>query len=146
MPVLDGASLTISAGEWVGLSGATGAGKSTLGDLLTGLLPPDAGRILVDGRALDTELLGGWQRSIGHVSQSAYLMDDTIAANITLTPMGSGADQTRLAECARIAQLDPWVESLVDRYDTIVGERGQRLSGGQRQRIAIARALYKDAS
>ena len=144
--VLDGASFAITAGEWVGLSGPTGAGKSTLGDLVMGLLSPASGRILVDGRALDPALLGRWQQAVGHVSQSAYLLDDTIAANIALAPAAAGADSARIAECARIAQLDQWIATLPDGYGTIVGERGQRLSGGQRQRIAIARALYKQAA
>ena len=145
-PVLSRASLTIATGEWTGLSGPTGAGKSTLGDLLMGLLMPDEGRILVDGQPLNAGLIGSWQRSIGHVSQSAYLLDDTIAANITLDHQGSAADPERIAECAGIAQLDPWAAGLPRGHETIVGERGQRLSGGQRQRIAIARALYKGAT
>lgn len=145
-PVLAGADLEIAAGEWVGLSGATGAGKSTLGDLLMGLLVPDAGTIAVDGRTLGPELIAGWQRSIGHVSQSTYLVDDSIAANIALAPGAGETDLDRIAECARLAQLDGWIAGLPEGFDTAVGERGRRLSGGQRQRIAIARALYKGAS
>ena len=145
-PVIDGASLTVASGEWVGLTGQTGVGKSTLGDLLMGLLQPDSGRILVDGQALTPDLLPQWQRAIGHVSQSAYLLDDTIAANIALMPGGRNADRKLIVECGRIAQLDQWVTDLAEGYDTIAGERGQRLSGGQRQRIAIARALYKGAA
>ncbi|WP_118857081.1 ABC transporter ATP-binding protein [Sphingomonas mesophila] len=159
--VLCGADFTIAAGEWVGLTGPTGSGKSTAGDLLMGLLQPTAGTILVDGAALDAATLPRWQRAIGHVSQSVYLIDDSIDANITLAPAVDGAaraverdgiasdsaeaDRIRVADCASIAQLDEWLATLPDGLDTRVGERGKRLSGGQRQRIAIARALYKDA-
>lgn len=145
-PVLDRAGFAIAAGEWIGLTGSSGTGKSTLGDLLMGLLSPDGGRILVDGRPLTPDLVGRWQRTVGHVSQSAYLIDDTIAANIALRPGAAVAKPDLITDCARIAQLDEWVAGLTDGYDTIVGERGQRLSGGQRQRIAIARALYKGAA
>ena len=142
-PVVAGADLAIAAGEWLGLTGPTGAGKSTVGDLLMGLLDPDEGEILVDGGRLTPRAIKGWQQAIGHVSQSAYLIDDSIAANVALLPGGAGVDSTRLAECTRIAQLEDWIAQLPDGYATLVGERGQRVSGGQRQRIAIARALYK---
>ena len=142
-PVLDGASFTVTAGEWVGLTGPTGAGKSTLADLIMGLLTPDTGRITIDGEALTPALLRRWQRALGHVSQSAYLLDDSIVANIALTPQVTEEDHSLIAECARIAQLDPVIAGLPAGLNSIVGESGRRLSGGQRQRIAIARALYK---
>lgn len=145
-PVLDGVSFAIAAGEWIGLTGPTGAGKSTLGDLMMGLLVPDSGQVLIDGDALTGARHGRWQQAIGHVSQSVYLLDDTIAANIALASDAADADTARIAESARIAQLAGWIASLRDGYGTIVGERGQRLSGGQRQRIALARALYKDSA
>ncbi|QIK96137.1 ABC transporter ATP-binding protein [Sphingomonas sp. HDW15A] len=145
VPVLEGASFTIKRGEWLGLSGATGAGKSTIGDLALGLLTPDAGEIRIDDHLLRGDAVQRWQRSVAHVSQSVYLLDDTIAANIALAPREAGIDLARIANCAAIAQLEDWVEGLPDRWQTLVGERGGRLSGGQRQRIGIARALYKNA-
>ena len=143
--VLDHAGLRIERGEWLGLSGSTGSGKSTTGDLAMGLLTPDAGEILIDDAALGSGLMQRWQRTVAHVSQSVYLLDESIAANIALTPSNKHIDWRRVQECAKIAQLDDWVAELEEGLGMIVGEQGRRLSGGQRQRIGIARALYKDA-
>ena len=143
--VLRDVSLNIGKGERIGLIGTTGSGKSTLTDLLLGLLTPTAGRILVDREPLNDQSLAGWQAQVAHVPQSIYLTDDTIARNIAF---GIHADQVNLElveSAARSAGLHEFIESLPERYDTRCGERGIRLSGGQRQRIGIARALYRQA-
>lgn len=145
MCVLEDASFTIERGEWLAIAGSTGSGKSTVGDLAMGLLTPDTGQITVDGALLSGNLVQPWQRSVAHVSQQVYLLDDNVAANIALAPAGSFVDWERVANCASIAQLDRWIADLPAGLHTMVGEEGRRLSGGQRQRIGIARALYKNA-
>lgn len=138
-------SLTIPAGASVGIVGGTGAGKTTLIDLLLGLLTPQSGKIRVDGTPISPVNVKGWQASIGYVPQSIFLADTSIAENIALGTPRDQIDMGRIAECARMAQLDHFVEThLPDGYDTTIGESGVRLSGGQRQRIGIARALYHD--
>jgi ATP-binding cassette subfamily B protein len=138
-------SLEIPRGARVGISGPTGSGKSTLLDLLMGLLEPDSGRVLIDGRALDAETRALWQAQMAHVPQAVYLADDSIAANIAFGVEPREVDVERLRAVAAAAQLESFVAGLPSGYDTKVGERGIRLSGGQRQRIGIARALYKKA-
>jgi ATP-binding cassette subfamily B protein len=140
---LAGVDLRIAAGEHVGIAGATGGGKSTLLDLLMGLLEPDEGTILVDGRPLDAVSRPAWQAGLAHVPQSIYLADDTIAANIAFPRQAEGMDPERLGAAVRAAQLESFVAGLPEGLETYVGERGVRLSGGQRQRIGIARALYR---
>jgi ATP-binding cassette subfamily B protein len=136
-------SFRIRAGEHVGIAGATGGGKSTLLDLLMGLLEPDEGRILVDGRPLDSANRPAWQAGLAHVPQTIYLADDSIAANIAFPRRPEGMDRELLAAAVRAAQLETFLAGLPDGLDTYVGERGVRLSGGQRQRIGLARALYR---
>jgi len=140
--VLRDVSLTIQRGERVALVGPTGSGKSTLADILMGLLPPTSGRLLIDGREVDSE---AWQANIAHVPQSIFLADTSIAENIALGIPAAEVDRKRLEAAARQAQIAGFIESLPKAYATTVGERGVRLSGGQRQRIGIARALYKQA-
>ena len=144
-PVIRNLDCTIAAGEWVGLAGPTGSGKSTLADLLMGLIEPDDGHILVDGRPLTRETRRAWQANVAHVPQFIYLADDSISANITLGQAPDAIDQARLDQAVRAAQLDGFVASLPEGLDSRVGERGVQLSGGQRQRIGLARALYRDA-
>jgi ATP-binding cassette subfamily C protein len=141
-PVLSDVNLTIRRGESVGIVGATGAGKSTLIDLILGLLEPTAGRIAIDGVDV-ARARRSWQRRIGYVPQAAFLFDDTIARNVALGVPRAEIDAARLDECLRMAQLADFVAALPDGAETQIGERGIRLSGGQRQRIAIARALYR---
>ncbi|HEX9963552.1 MAG TPA: ABC transporter ATP-binding protein [Allosphingosinicella sp.] len=136
-------SFRIRPGEHVGIAGPTGGGKSTLLDLLMGLLEPEDGAILVDGRPLDAVTRPAWQAGLAHVPQAIYLADDTIAANIAFPRGAEGMDKERLAEAVRAAQLDAFLDGLPEGLDTYVGERGVRLSGGQRQRIGLARALYR---
>ncbi len=143
--VLGGLSLTIAAGSRVGVVGGTGAGKTTMIDLLLGLLVPGSGTIEVDGVALEGARIRAWQQTIGYVPQAIFLTDDTVAANIAFGLPRAAVDRARVERAARIANLHDFVTAdLPQGYDTMVGERGVRLSGGQRQRIGIARALYHD--
>jgi ATP-binding cassette subfamily B protein len=142
---LRGVGLTIRRGSRIGVLGPTGGGKSTLLDLLMGLLEPSEGEISIDGRPLDDGSRAGWQAQIAHVPQSIYLTDDSIAANVAFGVPRDSIDPGRVEAAARAAHLDRFVGELDEGYGTVVGERGIRLSGGQRQRIGIARALYKQA-
>ena len=144
-PALDDVSLVIPRGCVVALVGPTGSGKSTLVDVVMGLLPPSKGRILVDDVPLTGTNRERWHRSVAHVPQSIFLADTTIEQNIALSLPGVRLDRHRIVDAAKKAQLHDFVLSLPKGYETYVGERGVRLSGGQRQRLGIARAIYKDA-
>lgn len=136
-------SLTIRARTMVGIVGVTGSGKTTVADLLLGLLRPTSGEILVDGIPITPENVRAWQRRIGYVPQQIFLSDATIAENIAFGVPAHEIDLDAVRHAAKIANLDRFVTSeLPQGYDTVVGERGVRLSGGQRQRLGIARALY----
>jgi ABC-type multidrug transport system fused ATPase/permease subunit len=137
--------LTIRKGEKIGIRGTSGAGKTTLFNLLLGFLTPTEGEITIDGKKLDHTLSRRWQTSIGYVSQSVYIEDSTIAGNIALGVDPDKIDRERLADVIRRARLEEFVGQLSKGADTPIGECGNRLSGGQRQRIGIARALYKQA-
>ena len=142
-PSLSGLSLTIPARTTIGIVGGTGAGKTTLIDLVLGLLRPDSGEILVDGQVVSDQRVRSWQKSLGYVPQAIFLSDDTVAANIAFGIDKEHIDDAAVERAAKIANLHDFVtEELPQSYDTMVGERGVRLSGGQRQRIGIARALY----
>ena len=143
--VLVDIDLRIRRGEKIGIVGPTGSGKSTLVDLLMGLLSPVSGRFTVDGCEITPSNAVAWQRHIAHVPQSIYLSDASIAENIAFGIEAGKIDRSRLERAARAAQIHDHVASLPEGYSTPVGERGVRLSGGQRQRIGIARALYKGA-
>ena len=140
---LDRVSFTINRGESVGIVGPTGAGKSTLVDVLLGLLPPTSGRVVIDGEPLEGRERA-WQRQIGYVSQNIYLLDDSLRRNIAFGIADSAIDEARLQTAVALARLVEVVAALPLKLETIVGENGVRLSGGQRQRVAIARALYHD--
>lgn len=143
---ISGIALTIHAGEKIGVVGGTGAGKTTLADVILGLLRPQAGRLLADGVAVTGDNIRAWQQTVGYVPQEIFLSDATISENIALGVPAEEVDPARVLRAARAAQIDDFVrEELARGYDTRVGERGVRLSGGQRQRIGIARALYHDA-
>ena len=147
--VIHSLDLEIRKGERIGLIGSTGCGKSTLVDLLMGLLPPTCGQLLVDGVDLydseNPELLLGWRSTVAHVPQNIYLADSSIAENIAFGVPVSSIDMERVKRASQQAQISSFIESCPEGYASFVGERGVRLSGGQ-QRLGIARALYKDAS
>lgn len=139
--VLCGFSLDIRAGSTVAIVGASGAGKSSIARLLLRLIDPGSGRVLWDGIDISRIDVASLRRRIGVVPQDTSLLDDTIAANIAIGC--PGATPAEIEEAGRAARLQDFVESLPERYDTRVGERGLKLSGGERQRIAIARALLR---
>lgn len=143
--VLRGISLRIPCGSRVGFVGKTGSGKSTLIDLIMGLLDATHGSVKIDGQPLSAMNRRAWHARIAHVPQVIYLSDATIAENIAFGLGTDEIDMTRVELAARMAQIADHIEALPDGYKTQVGERGVRLSGGQRQRIGIARALYKRA-
>lgn len=148
--VIQALDLEIQRGERIGLIGSTGSGKSTLIDILMGLLPPTEGCLLVDGVDLhdpkNVEFLLGWRAAVAHVPQSIYLADSSIAENIAFGVPHQAIDMAQVKRAAEHAQIAGFIESSPEAYGSFVGERGIRLSGGQRQRIGIARALYKQAS
>jgi len=138
-------SLEIPVGAKIGLVGSTGCGKTTLVDLLLGLLHPSRGQILVDDVVVTHDNCRAWQQTLGYVQQDVFLADTSLVGNIALGEHSDAVDSNRAIRCATIADLDAFVTAdLPDGYYTMVGERGVRLSGGQRQRIGIARALYRD--
>ena len=141
-PALDEVSLHVAAGQTVALVGPSGAGKTSLVNLLPRFLDPTAGQVLLDGVPLPQWDLAALRRQFAFVSQDVVLFNDSVAANVTL---GAPADAARLREALAGAHLLEFVESLPQGVDTTVGHNGSQLSGGQRQRLAIARALYKDA-
>ena len=143
--VLRGLNLRIPRGSRVGFIGSTGSGKSTLIDVLMGLLTPVQGSVLVDGQPVFPDQTRGWQAHLAHVPQSIFLADISIAENIAFGVPPDQLDRERVRAAARQAQIADAIEAWTNGYDTLVGERGVRLSGGQRQRVGIARALYKRA-
>lgn len=139
---LAGIHLEVRRSMTLGIVGPTGGGKTTLADIIIGLLEPTSGRVTVDGTDIQ-ENLRGWRQNLGVVPQSVFLLDDTLRRNIAFGLPDEKIDDIRLAEAIRLAQLEDFVDRLPDGLDSVVGERGVRISGGQRQRVAIARALYR---
>ena len=142
-PALSDVNLSIRPGEVVGICGPTGGGKTTLTDLITGILPPTTGEVRVDGIDIQ-EAIPAWFAKLGVVPQMVFLVDDTLRRNIALGIPDDEIDEAAVAEAVHLAQLEDFVDSLPEGLETEVGERGVRVSGGQRQRIAIARALYRE--
>jgi subfamily B ATP-binding cassette protein MsbA len=142
-PALSGIDLTIRRGETVAIVGPSGAGKTTLVNLLPRLYDPTAGRIAFDGADLRDATLASLRRQVGLVTQETILFDTTVAENIAYGEASPSPERLRAA--ARAAVADEFIEQLPLGYETPVGEGASRLSGGQRQRLAIARAIYKDA-
>ena len=141
--VLSDVSFTIPKGTFVGIVGPSGAGKTTFVDILLGLLPPNSGTICVDGQDIRTNI-AGWLDNIAYVPQSIYLIDGSIKDNIAFGVAPQDVDDGQVQKVLKMAELYEFVQTLPQKEDTSVGDRGARLSGGQRQRIGIARALYHD--
>ena len=142
--VFDALDFELNYGEVIGIIGPSGVGKSTLTNLIVGFLYSFEGEFRVDGKQIDTTNLVQWRKQLGYVSQSIYLTDDTIRANIAFGEEPHEIDDERMERAIKKAQLYTLIQSLPNKLDSIVGERGAQLSGGQQQRIGIARALYHE--
>ena len=145
-PVLKDINITIRKNEIIGVVGDTGCGKSTLCDVIMGLLEPKTGRVLIDGTVLDNDNRTSWFDHISHVPQDIYLSDDSILRNIAFGIPENEIDREKVNGCLKKSNAYEFVNSFNEKLQTVVGERGMSLSGGQRQRIGIARALYKSPS
>ncbi len=144
-PAVKDVSLQVPVNAAIGLIGSTGSGKTTLVDIILGLLKPQQGQLLVDGEEITSDNVRKWQRSIGYVPQHISLGDVSVAENIAFGLTKGEFDQEAVERAAKVANLHEFVvNELPLGYDTVIGERGVRLSGGQRQRIGIARAMYHD--
>ncbi len=141
--IFDHADMEIPVGAAVGIVGASGAGKTTVVDILLGLLDIQTGGVYADGVSIK-ENYRSWLKNVGYIPQMIFMLDDTIRKNVAFGIAGEEIDEERLWEVLKEAQLDEFVKSLPEGADTSIGERGIRISGGQRQRIGIARALYYD--
>lgn len=140
--LLDELSLEVSVGEWVGVVGSTGAGKTTVLDLMSGLLVPTQGEVKVGGKLLTPEVMPSWHQQIGVVPQDVFLVDDTLERNVAFGLSANDVDRQGVIEACHLAGLDELVANLALGVETPLGERGLRLSGGERQRVGLARALY----
>tara|TARA_Y100000590_G_scaffold377459_1_gene443688 strand:- start:374 stop:2101 length:1728 start_codon:yes stop_codon:yes gene_type:complete len=143
--VIENISLSVKKGEHIGIVGQSGCGKTTLLDLIIGLLECDNGEILVDSNKIES-IKYEWQKSIGYVQQKIYLTDDTIKNNIAFGIPDSEFDQEKFNRAIKLSKLEKLLNTLPSRENTLVGENGMKISGGQIQRIGIARALYNDPS
>lgn len=144
-PALQNINLEIPVGSYIGIAGASGAGKTTLVDIILGLLRPCQGAIRIDGTEIKENNLRAWQQALGYVPQDIFLTDATVAENIALGVPRDQINHDQVVQCAKMAQIHDFVlNHLPQQYESVVGERGSRISGGQRQRIGIARALYHD--
>ena len=141
--IFENLNFQIDHGDCIGIIGTTGSGKSTLVDLICGLLRPEKGEILINNKNLIGNEIN-WRFKIGYVPQNYYLLDGSIVENIAFGQKKDKIDKNKLNNSIKYAQLDDFIHSLENKLDTKVGERGIRLSGGQKQRLAIARALYFD--
>jgi ATP-binding cassette subfamily B protein len=142
--ILDNFNFIINKGESVAIIGSSGKGKSTLVDIMIGLLEPTQGSIYIDEQKIEKKNVNDWRSKISHVPQEYFIIDDTISNNIAFTLDKKNIDKNNLIKSAKIAELHDFIMSLPNQYETQVGEEGSLLSGGQRQRLAIARALYKN--
>ena len=141
--MLNNASLFVKKGQTVGIIGKTGSGKSTLMQILIGLLKPDSGNVFFEDKNI-SEDLKGWQQKISYVSQSIFLFDETLRTNITFENEITKIDQENLEKAIEVAELKNKILSLPKGLDENVGTDGIKLSGGEKQRIALARAIYKN--
>jgi ATP-binding cassette subfamily C protein CydD len=142
-PSLHGVDFSLNSGKRVALVGKSGSGKSTIASLMLGFIQPDSGEILVDGISLNQFNLNDWRQNISWVPQFPYVFHDTVEANLRIAKPNAAIEEI-INACER-AYLADEIETLPERYNTVVGERGAFLSGGQAQRMAIARAYLKDA-
>lgn len=138
--ILDGVSLKIYKNDKIGIVGKSGAGKTTLINVILGLLPVNGGNIIIDNKKIRKNFV--WKNNIGYVPQEVFLIDDTIKNNIILGSAKTKINEVDLIRSAKLAQLHDFIMELPDKYNTIVGERGSNLSAGQRQRLGVARALF----
>ena len=143
--VIKNLNLEIKKNSFTGIIGKSGTGKSTVVDLIMGIIEPTSGNIFVDDQNIK-ENIKGWQKNIGYVSQSIFLLDESIKSNIAFGVKEGEIDNERLNQALSDAQLSEFIKNLPDGIDTIVGEKGINLSGGQIQRIGIARELYRKPS
>ena len=143
--VINDFNLLIKKGSRIGFVGKTGSGKSTIMDIVMGLLQPSKGTFKVDGKLVTKKNIRNWQRNVAHVPQSIFLSDASIAENIAFGIPFDEIDQSRVISVSKLAQIDRFIENFPKKYKAVIGERGVRLSGGQKQRIGIARALYNNA-
>jgi len=140
--IINGLNLTIKKGEMVGLIGSSGAGKTTIADLLLRLFYPDSGSILIDGKDINQINIKSWRKNVGYVSQDIFMLNDTIKNNIKF--YDDSVTKNDIIKATKMANIYSFIESLPRKLETVVGERGIKLSAGQRQRIALARVLAKD--
>jgi ATP-binding cassette, subfamily B, bacterial PglK len=144
-PTLKDINLTIPHRTMVGFVGATGSGKTTIGDIILGLHAINSGTLKVDGKCIDASNARSWQSTIGYVPQNIYLADASIASKIAFGAEEHDIDQEKVEQAAKIANIYQFIiNELPDQFETQLGERGVRFSGGQRQRVAIARAVYNN--
>lgn len=141
--IFNHADMEIPIGKAVGIVGTTGAGKSTVVDILLGLLKMKSGKVCADGVDINTDYFG-WLKNVGYIPQMIFMLDDTIRRNVAFGISDENISEERVWEVLKEAQLDEFIKTLPEGLDTTIGERGIRLSGGQRQRIGIARSLYND--
>jgi ABC-type multidrug transport system fused ATPase/permease subunit len=142
---LNGITVNFSRGTLNTIAGPSGSGKSTLADVVLGLLQPDSGALMVDGKALEASELHAYRASIGYVPQHIFLTNDTVMANVAFGVPPEQIDRARVEEALKMANASAFVERLPMGIDSVLGQDGKLLSGGQRQRIGIARALYHNA-
>ena len=141
---LQNLNLTVKAGQTTAVVGLSGAGKSTIADMVMGLITPENGRILIDGDVLSEDNFSSWRGQIGYVAQDTFLFNDTIRNNLLLA--NQGASEEEISTALKLASADEFVLNLSEGIDTLIGDRGVLLSGGERQRLALARALLREPS
>lgn len=142
--ILEDINFEIKKGQSIGIIGETGSGKTTLVDLLLGLLKPTKGEIVIDDEVLNDKNLSSWHKNIGYIPQNIYIINDTIKNNIAIGLEEHEIDKKKLSHSIKIANLEKFIYGLENGVDTKVGDRGIKISGGEKQRIAIARAIYKN--